>query len=127
MRRQVGGEAAAGKLGEVFGLDAGAGPAQHQVAGREDMAPGREAASTTLRRATSRVLASAGVGCLTPSPRIASTRRMPRTMAANSCGSAEARWSGPGRALSRVRCFSIRAAPRATAASAASTPWLWSE
>ena len=40
------------------------------------------------------------------------------SMAANSCGSAEARWSGPGRVRSLVKCFSRMGAPRATAPSA---------
>ena len=53
--------------------------------------------------------------------------RTPRTSAASSPGSSEQAWSGPGRPRSRVKCFSIRQAPRAAAASETSMPGVWSE
>jgi hypothetical protein len=86
---------------------------------------GRTATST--RRATAMFSRSLGVGSLRPLPRAASTLRMPRTMAVSSPGSSEARWSGPGMARSRVKCFSTTAAPSATAARAHSIPGVWSE
>ena len=53
--------------------------------------------------------------------------RTPATMAASSSGERLALWSGPGRALSSVKCFSITTAPSAAAAMSASMPAVWSE
>jgi len=75
-------------------------------------------AATRLFRATAAVSNSDGAGSFRPWPRAASTDRIPRTIAANSSGSNEARWSGPVRVQSRVKCFSITVAPKATAAMA---------
>ena len=46
------------------------------------------------------------------------------TMAASSAGSRLALWSGPSMFLSRVKCFSITAAPSTAAATSHSQPWV---
>ena len=81
---------------------------------------GMSAAATRLRRAARAVPISAGTGCLRPCPIATSTLRIDFTSAHNSPGSSEARWSGPGRSLFLVKCFSIKQAPSATAAIATS-------
>ena len=45
----------------------------------------------------------------------------------SSFGSRLALWSGPSIFLSKVKCFSITLAPRATAAIGTSIPRVWSE
>src|SRR5439155_13020710 len=55
-----------------------------------------------------------------------SIRRASLVSSASSSGVALQMWSGPGRPLLSVKCFSITRAPRPTATSAASIPIVWS-
>ena len=84
-------------------------------------------AATMLLRATGLLGASLAVTCLRPSPRAASTWRTASTIALNSAGSRLAFWSGPGRLLSSVKCFSMTVAPSTAAATSHSQPGVWSE
>src|SRR5688572_2965369 len=61
------------------------------------------------------------------SPSACQVWRTERTRCANSSGSSENSASGPPSALDRVKCFSNTTAPRATAATAARSPRVWSE
>ena len=79
-------------------------------------------AATMLLRATALFLASLGLTCFLPLPMATSMRRTACTMARSSSGFRLAFWSGPGRFLSSVKCFSITTAPRAAAATSHSQP-----
>ena len=62
-----------------------------------------------------------------PSPRKSSVLLITSTNSLNSFGSKEALWSGPGRLLSKVMCFSITSAPREIALDETKNPREWSE
>ena len=62
-----------------------------------------------------------------PTPIDSSMSRVCRTICANSSGSRETLWSLPSSPRSTVKCFSMIAAPRATAASATWKPRSWPE
>src|SRR5690242_17180511 len=96
-------------------------------AGPRIMPAGRSRAATRLFRATLRMGSSLGVGALTPSPSAASTSRIALISSRSCSGSSDAWWSGPSRVRSRVKCFSMQAAPRPTAATATWIPRVWSE
>ena len=80
--------------------------------------------ATRLRRALRYSSSSAAVRYLTPLPRATWQSRTACTICRNSPGSRLKWWSGPGRERSRVKCFSMSAAPRATAATGAVRPVL---
>ena len=67
-------------------------------------------------RAIGKLVNSLGIKRFIPSPSAFSMLRIPSIIALSSAGSRLALWSGPGRDLSVVKCFSIIVAPNATAA-----------
>ena len=73
-------------------------------------------ATTKLLRAISLLLISLGRGPLIPSPNAISISRILYTIAASTSGSSNALWSGPSILRSKVKSFSMRNAPLATAA-----------
>src|SRR3989344_7491512 len=86
-----------------------------------------EAAATMLLRTIFIISISLLLGFFIGLPMIIGMTRMVFTVALNSCGSEEAWWSGPGRFLSRVKCFSMTQAPRVTAMMETWWPSVWSE
>ncbi len=82
--------------------------------------------ATMLFRATVMLGCSVAVTSFISDPRIFSTSLIDDTISLSSSVDSDALWSGPGISWSRVKCFSIISAPRATAAIGTSIPLVWS-
>src|SRR5262249_12486107 len=82
----------------------------------------RSRAATQDRRKSRRPSCADAAGWNSAEPRLFSMLRIASVNERNSPGSAEKRWSGPGRFLSSVKCFSMKHAPKAIAPIAATFP-----
>ncbi len=88
---------------------------------------GRSRAQCRLRRATAAISRSAAVGTLSPSPTACAVVAMAVDHRGELVRLQRHRLVRPGRPRSRVRCFSMIAAPSAVAATGSSMPGVWSD
>src|ERR1700678_58623 len=92
-----------------------------------NISPSFTSSTTNKERRNARLVSSLPLKPKCTSPRASSAVRTASTIVLNSSGSRENALSGPGTERDRVKCFSIRHAPKATAATGAVIPIVWSD